>query len=518
MDTQVRSEMKRSQNQRIIILEPGLKDFSGHYFNLTYVLTKECHQRFIPCVVICNLHAVPEVLEGIPTTTVPFFQFGTYQSTSTDPISAPIENYINVNGTFFTDLPLLTPYLCASDIILVPTASENITAVFVQWIEMIPIGRRPHLVLSYSFNPSGSSDPWAVRKSEMFYRAGFNTVERSRTRPWISLVTNSAIELYREISSTEVHLVPIAQPSRYLVDQYNQTSREAGKIRIVYLGYCIERKGFHLLTSVIRNVLSKCNNVVFSIQIIGLGPNGEPQGKMQEVVDELKSLKNAHPDAIQFLYGTLTHHEYYTALGNADITLAIYSPEYNQISGLLYESIAFEKVIVSRSSSEVQQHGEALGAAMSLFETFDSQSVSNAIVNAAHNFETLSRQAKKAHGLDKFGATEYLKEILSIVEIAQNAYPKNRFDWRTDRLTPYLSLGSQDRVEDLTVGVITKDSNDSFMSNHLFQSDHSFRNGMVFNHVAALERKLNDIYNSTSWRITAPLRWLREWIYRIIKV
>ncbi|MBC7907740.1 MAG: hypothetical protein H7Y60_13490 [Rhodospirillaceae bacterium] len=400
--------------KRIIIIEPGLRDMMGHYFNVSYLLVEECRRRGLPCVVYANREVSQQVIDAFPVEVVPFFILGTYFGTSQDPLSGEVENFDQVGKCFLVDLARLTSRVSAGDILIVPTASERIIVSFAQWLASVPVDWRPRVVLSFSFDPFGVDDPLLVHTLRMLYRAGFNALNASPARDWITLVTNSALDEYVRLAQRPVDPVPIAQPSEFLVERCGRAPQPGQRTSVAVLGNAVVRKGFHLLPAIIRRLIDDQIPVRFEIQVYGYGPGGGPAVELQPIAHELDALAQSHPDMVTLLKGPLSIFGYHDVLGAAEIILAAYAPEYDQISGVYHEAVAFGKAVVTRDGSAIAASARDHGAAMVAFTEYTAESIAAAIAQAVAQIGPLLEQAQKpaAEWRKTTGTGPYLDRIL----------------------------------------------------------------------------------------------------------
>ena len=121
--------------------------------------------------------------------------------------------------------------------------------------------------------------------------------------------------------------------------------------KVVYLGAAREEKGFHLLPSIIENVLSRKKEyqlVEFilqcSPQIVGYTP------KIQHAIKQLQKLDQ---HSVTLIKQQQTMDEYYQLLESADIVLLCYQQEKYKVrgSGIAAEAIAYGKNVITTSGT-----------------------------------------------------------------------------------------------------------------------------------------------------------------------
>lgn len=502
--------------KRIIIAEPGLRDFHGHYFNVTFLLAEECRRRGLKYVILANNQIDGAVSAALPSRPIPHFVMGSYFGTSVDPLAGPIENYIDLNRAFACDLFRLTPHISSDDLLIVPTASERLMAAFAGWLAQLDAHRRPRCVLSFSFAPQGVDNPLDIHVLRMLYRTGFNAIRRSRGRDRMTFVTNSAIDEYCQLAGFDIGEVPVAQPARFVVDEFSQTRRADSRVSVAYLGAAATRKGFHLLPGIIERALAAIPDLRFVVQVYGYGPGGRPDGELEATAVELERLAAANSGAIDLRHGPLSLFDFYSVLGATDVVLTAYSTEYDQISGVFHEAVAFGKVLIARKGSSI--HGEGLGlqAGMVSFEDHTAQSVANAVVTAARDVDSLLGQARataERWHRDR-GTGPYLDRIL-----AQCAHDDENPTGAAER--------NGDHVDNLITALANGDLAGLMVS--LRQSLHRIQAwrtqgggsepiawealdvaadaiGAFHGRTRALQDEVSQLRRSTSWRITRPVR------------
>ncbi len=501
---------------RIVIIEPALRDFHGHYFNVAALLAEECRRRGLAHLILANHMIRPEVAAALPSQPIPHFQLGTYFDTSQDPVSGPIESYLDVNLTFVADLFRLSPNIRPDDLLIVPTAGERLTAAFAGWLDQLEASARPRCVLSYSFDPQGLDNEQEIHTLRMLYRAGFNAVRRSRGRHWITLLSNSAIDEYSRLAERPVAQVPIAQPAKFAVDSFSQNKRQGGQVVVTYLGAAAARKGFDLLPEIIEQALSARQDLRFIIQVYGYGKNDRPMDEFAPTTQRLEELAEKHPQMVTLRPGSLSLFEFYALLGASDVILTAYSPAYDQISGVLNEAIAFGKAMIVRSGSATERAASLHGAAVACSDEFSAPGIASAILSAAANIDTLLVQAGKAAAQwhTTAGTGPYLDEILRQCAVDDTNLPVPAPE----------DAPTNDIVTGLAHGDIVGLMSELRSSLKRFSMMGSGGTSIPWNVINQMSRTISLYHEKThllqeeialykrsqSWRITRPLRYLRR--------
>lgn len=503
---------------RIIIVEPGLRDFHGHYFNIVFLLAEECRRRGLKYVIVANKQISEAVSSALPSRPVPHFEMGTYFGTSVDPLAGPIENYIDINRAFTRDLFLLTPHIRPDDLLIVPTAGERLMAAFAGWLTQLDAHRRPRCVLSFSFDPLGTGDPTEAHILRMLYRTGFNAIRRSRGRDWITMVSNSAIDEYSALAKMPIAAVPIAQPTEFVVRDFNQQAGIRLQTTFAYLGAAAKRKGFHILPEIITRTLSSRRDVRFFIQIYGYGSGDRPEGDLADTTAELEQLAERYPGAVRLRYGALPLFDFYSILGSVDVVLTAYSPDYDQISGIFHEAVAFGKPMVVRQGSATETAGIKHNAAIVPCSDHSAVSVAAAIEQAIRNIDSLQDKAAQASQIwhKHCGTGPYLDRIFEQCAIDdQNPTQSDTQNGEhVDDLVvalahghlPGLMVSLRENLHRVKAWTIDGDGTKTVPWSTLNSASEAV---LLWDERArALQEEIARMRRSTSWRITKPLRFL----------
>ncbi len=404
---------------RIFLLEPGLRDFKGHYFNHTYLLATEILARGYDCVIATNRRIDTRTAAALPVKPLPLFHVGSYFEMSEDPLSRPIESYFGINEIMLADLQMMGQAVTDRDLLLFPTASERVLEAFARWYGQQPLERSPVLVLSFSFDPAGIDDACETKLMRALYRAGFNALAKPLRNPEnarrVFYVTNSAREEYAFLARRTVLPVPIAQPSRRIVERFRATPEPDAPIRVLSLAMSTARKGLESLPEVIARVLEDRRDIVFDVQMYGYEAGDDVSADLAEAKRRLLGIA-ASDDRLRLIHGPLAFEDYYRALAGTDVLLLTYRPDYDQISGMAHEALAFERTIVAPAGSAQQRMLEEFDASRAFFAALEPEPVASAIQDAAAR--TRGERDKAAAAADRWferqGTERYLDIVLNL--------------------------------------------------------------------------------------------------------
>ena len=114
---------------------------------------------------------------------------------------------------------------------------------------------------------------------------------------------------------------------------------------------------------------------------------------------------------VELHHGFLEESNYFEKLRDTDIVLLPYDPFLYKymVSGVFAEAVAMGKVVVAPDSSWMAEHIKNKRAAGKLFNSFDPQSIADAVLKAIEDYETLHSDAdryaeswKKEQNLGKY--------------------------------------------------------------------------------------------------------------------
>lgn len=372
---------------RLIIVDPSLKDTRGHHYSLTCNVTASAVDSGYDVVVLSNM-SVDESFSIPMAAIVPVFGMSTYdyykkiekdaklslrqrirrailnrlpesirrvlrnlKELFVEPPNQVQSEATSNNGTKSSDIDselmhsLKTLNVSGNDHVLVHTSDAIIYRSILKIVQKsseLGASVNFHLCTPYDMNimphsSKGLSVGRVIRYLDLMGAIGRNVFLYAEND---LLADNLSSEWDVEVQTLDI---PMKRVSR---DEVAACERDT-VFKIVYLGAAREEKGFHLLPSIIENVLSRKNEHQFvefilqcSPQIVGYTP------KIQQAIKKLQKLPR---HSLTLIKQQQTMDEYYQLLESADIVLLCYQQENYKVrsSGVAAEAIAYGKNVIT---------------------------------------------------------------------------------------------------------------------------------------------------------------------------
>lgn len=379
--------------RRISILDPGLFSTGSHNFNYCLALCKELRERACDVALYAFLHADPNVVAA--TGAIPHFTQLLWNRIDT---GTPFDEELNwrvLNDIFEADLSALGGAITGADrVVVIPNILQHQMAGFARWYRALPDADKPSVLLNLMFYPRWTA--WAdqaVRGAEFYLRAADDL------RPWLGSRINLCAEnrdiadYYARLLGAPVNVTPIpTEPPARL------RRSEGAPVRVGFLGYAKNEKGFFLLPDALRHAFRRRRDFRALVQIHHHGAEPETVAADQAL---------SQMDGVDIVRGNVGTAFYQALFASCDVMLLPYDPFHYSTrgSGVHSEAIAYAKPIVGTENTWPAQairrdecagvvcefEGRALGEAM--LQALDS------LPALTHRAQEISRQWLSAHSV-----------------------------------------------------------------------------------------------------------------------
>ena len=383
---------------KIHVFDNGMPGKKGHHYNLNKAIGAYCAQHQIPVIFYLLKETEADICAELPVR--PIFSNSIYRSTSSDPVCARLEDFFVLNKAFQQDLNKLDRQdFPPDDIILVPTAMQNMLGGLGGWLRGFKPNQRPKVFILLAFTNFYSE---AVKASNMvYYRYG---LAKSMPRKGIRLAASSQklADFYGKFAGRSVEIVPM--PNKIYPAKAMGVSPKTFYISV--LGYSRRLKGFHLLPEVIDQLVAK--KIPFHMDI---------QWTEEENLKDIKTALDQRFDHITLHGGTLSEEAYAQLLTRAHISLLPYNPAHYRYSGsgVFSESMAAGKVLVLPENTWMAQEADKAGHGAILFQKHDADDVTAAILQAMADFPALQKKATEGSSIfnQNHGINHFMTQVLA---------------------------------------------------------------------------------------------------------
>ncbi|MBI1920691.1 MAG: glycosyltransferase family 4 protein [Geobacter sp.] len=393
---------------KLHIIESTLTSKSGHEFEYAKSVYDEWVARGHEARVYSNIGTEREIVDTLRA--IPLFPRANYNSPMVRSKN-PILQFVVNNFYYFRALRQVDKHSLASDdILLFPTLTHFQLLGIFAWYLLLPVARRPLMVLILRFTNIEFVPQRRLTKHSYFYRFVFRLFSGLLDDKRVVLTTDSDVlaQEYQELSGKPVTVLPIPHmPRLCTIGNSGDASAGAGSIpTIVYIGVVREEKGFHLLPAAIGAVLGK-SRVKFVIQSPLKADCPEAMKKVREQLDGFG------PDVL-VVDRVLDTDEYYAMIAGADAVLIPYEPGpyYGRTSGIFCEALALGRpVIVTDGTWMAQQLRKS--AAGVVFADYTPAGLASAIEEYLEDRPAIEARARHAQeGWNEFHSPRTYVDML----------------------------------------------------------------------------------------------------------
>ncbi len=353
--------MSTQTGGRLILVDPSLEDFRGHYHEYACHVLRAARQAGFEPLLAANRRFPPSAQSEFPV--YPVYQYGVW-SRPLDPgrtrlVSGilamtrakelvrkavgpalswqrRLTDRVRVRQFARDTADLLRETSAgANDLVFLPTMRQSELEGLLRTIEQLPEGRQPQWHLVFRFDP-----PCPVRNrgladllARTFARAGRS---RCANRLHFFTDTDELSDLYRRLSGLPFATLPIPHTDK----PSPLRPTRGGPLRILYLGGARKEKGFHHLPNIVRQVredLLDTGQAAFTVQSTDNLALEEP-----EIIAARKDLQKLAGQGVTLLGEALTPEQYRSLLHSGDLALLPYDRQAYRArsSGILAEVLA----------------------------------------------------------------------------------------------------------------------------------------------------------------------------------
>jgi len=346
---------------RLILVDPSLEDFRGHYHQYACHVLRAARQAGFEPLLAANRRFPTSAQSEFPVYSV--YQYGVWSRPLDPGRTRLVSGILARTGAKELVRKALGPALSwqrrladrvrvrqfardtadlvrktnagANDLVFLPTMGQAELEGLLETIEQIPDGRQPQWHLVFRYDP-----PCPVRNrgpadllARTFTRAGRM---RCGHRLHFFTDTDELSDLYRQFSGLPFATLPIPHTDKPAPPR----PPCGGPLRILYLGGARKEKGFHHLPNIVRRVredLLAAGQAAFAVQSAGNLTLEEP-----EIIAARKDLQTLAGQGLTLLGEALTPEQYRGLLHSGDLALLPYDRQAYRArsSGILAEVLA----------------------------------------------------------------------------------------------------------------------------------------------------------------------------------
>jgi hypothetical protein len=358
---------------RLIILDPGLLELSGHHFNYNNSIFKECSSRGVDVSIYAHAGCQQELVEILPIT--PCFEINTYDYQEVKSYEDMLFKFNVMNGAIEKNLlETVKIPLNSDDIILILTVTVHQIVGIRNWYAGLE-NPKPRICLQFMHQPwylgfeqdpdfctSLLCDAMAVWRGGDDFRVTF------------AADNDLLASFLHKISGFPIHILPM--PIQYPGGLTPPVPSMHKRVRFGFLGDGRIEKGLHhFVRAILAQQSDSIPNVDFFVHI------SNQNGRMAQ--DILKDVPNC-----TVLCKQLDSKEYWDITESCDVIVLPYDPKYYRIrgSGILFEAMGLDKPIIVTTGSCLDWLMAKYGASGMRFD-FTAESLLDAIRTIASSFD-----------------------------------------------------------------------------------------------------------------------------------
>jgi hypothetical protein len=385
---------------RLVVIDPGLTEMSGHHFNYNNSIFKECKSQGIEVSIYAHSECKQELIDILPI--MPCFDLNTYAYQEINTREDMIYKFNLFNETIEKNLNenLKIP-LDRDDVILLLTSTVHHLLGVLAWYSALE-NPKPRICMQFMHQPwylGLEDDPdFCTSLLQHAMRAWSGD---SSFRVTFAADNDLLANFLRKISGFPIRILPM--PIQYPDASPAQDGLGYGRVRFGFLGDGRKEKGLHhLVNAILMQETKNIPNADFFIHISN--QNG------RSAQDFLKNVENCTVLCKEF-----TSKEYWDAAENCDVIILPYDPKYYHIrgSGILFEAMGLEKPIIVTEGSCLDWLMAKYGASGMRFD-FTPGSLLNAVRTIADNFTDFKTiaQAPGRHVREKHNPKAFVDALL----------------------------------------------------------------------------------------------------------
>jgi glycosyltransferase involved in cell wall biosynthesis len=396
----------RARIKRLIVADPSLRGFSGHYYEYARAVGAAADRAGIQSILIGN-----EAFSGDSSLNItPLFRLQTYDLVESR-LPTPVRMMLTTRK-HSKDLKLLSRKLKLGndDLVLMPTVS--IPVLF-------------GLLYRFGINPISRNNPTVavvLRDTMKIHRSAVKTLmslffklaRTLRAGRWLRICvdTEELRDEYSTITNFPISVLPIPI-ERETFEKFDDTS-SGDQLTISMLGDARIGKGIDMIPGLVETLLEQYPgrlNFVIQTSTPVVGADSEV---LHSTLARLIRLEQEH-DALLLLPEPLTTEEYFSTIARSDIMLHPYRADsYRyQSSGMFAEAMALGKAVVIPADTWMSSELERFDGGGAAFEIGDSDSLLQSTKAVIDDIEVYrgKAQAAKASWLAFHNSDQILSRI-----------------------------------------------------------------------------------------------------------
>ena len=348
----------------VYILENNLREYLGHFFNMTFGLKQGFEESGQKCHVVINNDASESVkleLNGMP-----FFPDLSWPSQQKKNSKEAMMHY----GSRYADALNKIPAPDSEDWLVVTTAFQDQIFGVAEFLKGIPRQSRPRVLFYLHWSTWDDNS----QRIEAWIEACRRLAEVASTDRYVLAVQNDELR-DSFIRTINVPTVKWPVPMYYGRRQELQDRRNQTYPCVSVLGRNLERKGCNLLPGIIARVKLKLPRTRFTIQATRARQN----------------LLRIMP-GVEIVKGGSDMEDHLATFQRTDVLLSPYRKEIyvDRTSGLFMEGAAFGCVHVVPAGTWLSQQIVEKKAVGKVFEEYTASSIASTLVETLNNLEELA--------------------------------------------------------------------------------------------------------------------------------
>ncbi|MHA1598729.1 MAG: hypothetical protein ACTSV1_08415 [Alphaproteobacteria bacterium] len=388
---------------RLVIVDPGLRNKSGHHYNFDLSLIEEANRHQMPHTILAHLHPEDRDLLRVLRTTSAFKwdqyvapYMDTYQS------EGPARTAVKLNNQYFSEFQKFLPAVVEDgDLVVFHSMTAGLVEAVGRWMHETARALNTHTVVmfmsgDYLDYPEGTENELAE-----FYKKFFEHISGLDPARYTLWAENSEIvsDLKKLTDKDfDISVTPHCKPSgilRKLRNALPDPSTRPDVLNIGYFGQSAYARGSHLIPAAVHKIAEKTPRPVhFNIQMnLAYYYTWDKQApNMEADIETLRGIDN-----ITLTEGQVEVDPYYKNIATTDIMLLPYGEHYlRQGSGVFFESLALGKTMVIPANSFMSHFIHDIDGVAAEIKTFDSDGIANAALEAIEKFEEMQPIARRS--------------------------------------------------------------------------------------------------------------------------
>jgi glycosyltransferase involved in cell wall biosynthesis len=382
---------------RLLYLDPGLRNNSGHHAGWCRGILREARSRGIETRVLTFVGIDPALQAEFSA--VPLFRAFTYCSSDGDPISGWLNMYDVASAMTADDLSRLTD-LRPDDLVYLIGGRPPQLKGMLHWLRRFPSGCAPRVVFDFAEDPgldiaagpNGqaylSRDPRQDPRAVLYRFTARDLPAIDLSRFHMVTGEQACSAAYSVLLNRAVGVMPIPHPKTEPL--HGRAGRRP--ITVATIGHQRAEKGYHLVPELARRLLGARGNIRMLVH------NAEP-GESERIQAELRVLAAGNPRLIVD-ERSLDELQWARLLDACDLIVCPYRlGTYGlMISGIGCEAIANGIPLVVPAGTVIAAKLREFGAGGVIFDEATPEAIIAATEHALDGFDRLAATAHAAAG------------------------------------------------------------------------------------------------------------------------